>query len=142
MEKMNAIKYTPKLAAAIAYLLLLVVVILLFSGRKIVSLRPDFILNQWPDFYLHVSNFSISYVMLAGVGFIWILMGIPSKFIVVCSVLLICCNFIYELWIPILNTPDIIDAYYGVLGTVLALCFLLFTKRFGLVTLKDEQSET
>ncbi|TDS15946.1 hypothetical protein [Sphingobacterium paludis] len=141
MKRINGIKYAPKLPAAIAYLLLLVIVMLLFFGRKTASLRPQFILDLWPDFYLHVSNLSISYLMLSGVGFIWILMGIPTRFLVVYSVLLICCNFVYELWIPILNTRDIVDAYYGVFGTVLAFCFLLFTKRFGLVILKGGKSE-
>lgn len=141
MEKMNVLKYAPKLPAAIAYLVLLVLVMLLFFGRKTMSLRPAVIVEQWPDFYLHVSNFSISYLMLGGVGFMWILIGIPIRFLVVCGMLLIGCNFIYELWVPILNTRDVVDAYYGVAGTILALCFLLCVKRFGLVPLKKE-SET
>ena len=138
MEKSNVIKYSPTLPAAIAYLLLFVVVMLLFFGRKTTSLRPNFVLDLWPDFYFHVSNLSISYLMLSGIGFIWILMGIPARFLIIYSVLLICFNFIYELWIRVLNTPDIIDAYYGVFGTILGLCFLLLTKRFGLVPLKKE----
>ncbi|MFD2968204.1 hypothetical protein [Sphingobacterium bambusae] len=141
MEKMNVLKYAPKLPAAIAYIVLLVLVMLLFFGRKTMSLRPAVIVEHWPDFYLHVSNFSISYLMLGGIGFMWILIGIPTRFLVVCGMLLIGCNFVYELWVPILNTPDVVDAYYGVAGTILALCFLLCVKRFGLVPLTKE-SET
>ncbi len=41
-------------------------------------------------------------------------------------------NIIVELFITVLNTPDIIDALYGIAGILLAYCFALFLKTSGL----------
>lgn len=132
MLNRTLIKYVPKLSAAIIHLLLFLLVTFLFLGRKITSLRPDFILGAWPDFYLHVSNFSISYILVSGIGFAWILLGVRRLFIWCLGICVALINLIYELWIPILNTPDTIDAYYGLCGTALALVFVLIIQKYGM----------
>ncbi len=95
-------------------------------------LRPDLILNQFPDFYQHVSNLCISYFIFSTVGYIWLLMGLKISHIIVFGSVIVLVNFIYELWIPILNTRDIVDAYYGCVGVIAAFIFLMLTKAFGL----------
>ena len=61
----------------------------------------------------------------------WIMMGSNLKYIVVLGIVILSANFIYELWIPILNTRDIVDAYYGCAGTIIGFIFLALTKYFG-----------
>lgn len=131
MQSTTVFKFAPNIPAAISHLLLLFIAIWLFMGRKMLSLRPSFILETWPDFYLHVSNFSISYILLSSIGFLWVLMGMPRKFILMLGLLIAGVNVVYECWIPVLNTPDMVDAYYGLWGTASALCFLLLLQRYG-----------
>ena len=129
---MRNIKYAPTLFFAIAYFLLLVAVFILFMGRKNTFFKLNSLAAYFPDFYQHVSNFAISYLLYAGFGLMWLLLGVPFKFITIAGIIIVCINFIYELWIGILNTPDLIDAYYGFWGTLLAFLFLLATKAVGL----------
>jgi len=129
---MKNIKYAPTLIFAIAYFILLVTVFILFMGRTNTFLRFNSLSDYFPDFYQHISNFSISYLLYSGFGLMWLLLGIPFKLITIAGVIIACINFIYELWIGILNTPDVIDAYYGFWGTLLAFLFLLATKIVGL----------
>ena len=110
----------------------------LFFTRKKESLRFDFIYSRLPDFHTHVSNFSISYIIISGVGFLWLLLGIPFRIIIYFSLLIITINIIYELWIPILNTIDKVDAYYGIFGSLLAVVQLLFIYKCFLEPMEQE----
>ena len=101
----------------------------MFFGRKHSTLKINILLNFAPDFYQHVSNFSISYLLYSGIGYVWLLLGIDFKYISLLGIVILIANFVYELWIRVLNTPDIVDAYYGVWGTIIAFLFLLITKR-------------
>lgn len=60
-------------------------------------------------------------------------MGVGIKPILLYAGLILLANFVYELWLPILNTCDLVDAYYGVVGVIVALSFLLLSQRFGLM---------
>lgn len=57
--------------------------------------------------------------------------GVKFKYIIVLGIAFIASNLIYELFIDLLNTPDIIDAYYGLFGTCLAFLFLSLTYKYG-----------
>ena len=129
---MKKLKYLPKIFTSSIFLLFLAANYLLFAGRKSESLRPDFILSLLPGFYSHVSNCTISCILYAGIGYAWLLMGLSLKNIIVFGIVIIAANFIYELWIPLLNTRDLMDAYYGCAGTVVGFVFLLLVKKFGL----------
>lgn len=132
MSKIKTLKYLPKLSTAILFLVLLILMFLLFSGRKSETLKANWILNYLPDFYQHVSNFCISYILYAGIGYIWVLLDVSYRYIIGMGILFLMANFIYELWIPIINTRDIVDAYYGVAGTFIGFIFLFLTKEFGI----------
>jgi len=129
---MNHFKYFPNVLFAIINLALLITVLILFFGRTKPFFRINSLTDLLPEFYSHVSNFSISYLFLAGIGFMWLLFGIKFKFIVILTIAILLSNFIYELSLSILNTKDIVDAYYGLCGTILAFTFLLLTKKYGL----------
>lgn len=134
MKKQNKmiIKYAPSIVAASSFLLLLVLNMLLFFGRKYDALRPEFLLNNFADFYQHVSNFSISFSICTAIGFMWLMMGVPFRYIAAMCIAVIFFNAVYELFIPVLNTRDITDAYYGIAGTLLAFVFLAVLHKRGL----------
>lgn len=135
MDRRNfnqTLKYTPKTWSFMLYFLLLILVFLLFYGRKTESLRVEYFMKIWPGFYQNISNFSLSYLLYTGIGFFWLMAGISTKHILYLGLTLIALNLIYELFIPVLNTPDIVDAWFGIVGSFLGGIFLFFIHRYGL----------
>lgn len=131
------LRHVPHLAATIAHLLLLAGAYLLFLGRKPGRFRSETVLELVPGFYSHISNFSLSYLLYAGVGFLWLMMGVPLRWLAAAGLALIAANLVYEFLIPVLNTRDPVDAAYGVVGTVLAFAVLWLIRRFGLMPSPD-----
>lgn len=133
---MKNIKFTPTILNAICNFVLLIIAIVIFLGRKSNLFKINTLEDAIPHFYSHVSNLSISYILFSSIGYMWLLLGVKFKYIISLGFLIAVVNFAYELWIPILNTRDIIDAYYGFGGLSGAFLFLLFTKKYGLKTAK------
>ena len=131
--KLPTNKRLPRLWAAISYLLLLALVFLLFMGRNMEALRSGLILEVAPDFYTHVSNFAISYLLYVAIGYQWLMAGTTLKPIIWLGLAILLCNFIYEIFIPFINTPDPMDAIYGLVGTMLGFLVLWVIDRHGLV---------
>ena len=131
--KLPTYKRVPKLWAAICYLVLLAVVLLLFLGRSVEALRSGLILEAAPDFYTHVSNFAISYLLYAAIGYQWLMAGATMKPIVWLGFAILLGNFVYESFIPFINTPDPMDAIYGLVGTALGFLVLWVIDRHGLI---------
>lgn len=115
------------------HLLLLGAAFALFAGRKPGMFRWQAVLDVAPGFYSHISNFSLSYTLFAGVGFLWLMMGVPVRALALAGVALVLANVAYELFLPLLNTRDPVDAAYGVAGTMLAFAWLWLVRRFGLM---------
>ena len=127
-----AMRNQPRLWAAVLHLLFFAAASALFMGRKPGMFRSETILDRVPGFYSHISNFSLSWLFLAGVGFLWLMMGIRMRHMMLAALALIVANVVYELWLPLLNTRDPIDAIYGVVGALLALAWMWIIHRFGL----------
>ncbi|MEO7067746.1 MAG: hypothetical protein ABI114_12605 [Rhodanobacter sp.] len=117
------------------HLLLLTAVFALFMGRKLGSFQSQSVIDVLPGFYSHVSNFALSYLLVTGVGFLWLLMGVSVRYIALAALALILTNAIYEFLVPWLNTQDPIDAAYGVAGTLLGFAWLWVVARTGLKAL-------
>jgi hypothetical protein len=111
-------KRLPKPWAALLHVALLGSSLALFLGRNPGPFRSEAIVMQVPDFYLHASNASISLLLYAGVGYFWLMLGVSMKPVALAGAAVIASNFVYELFLPFLNTADIIDAWYGVAGVV------------------------
>lgn len=90
------------------------------------KILPDFIL-------LHITNFSLSLMLMLAFGFTVLVFG--GKMIVVrlVGLLIIAFNLIYEVLLPILNTPDIVDALLGLCGVTTAFTFLYMLNKKGLI---------
>ena len=108
----------PTPLAAVGYLLAFVAVCLLLAGRKVEGLRPELLLALAPTFYSHVYNFGLSYLCVAGIGYPWLMMGVPMRKVALLGAATIVLNLLYEGLLPILNTRDMVDAVYGVVGAV------------------------
>ncbi len=137
----SRMKYAPKLWATITYFLLMAVALLLMQARKSKTLQLDFLNNNFHEFYTHISNFSLSLLLLSIVGYIWLLTGLGIKHITLLTLGVIIINFVYELFIPVLNTPDPIDAWFGVAGCVVGWLFLILVKKFGLKDIPKKEEK-
>ena len=51
--------------------------------------------------------------------------------IVIVGLILISTNLIYETILPFINTIDLMDAVYGILGVIISLIYLLFIDKKG-----------
>lgn len=127
-----AIRFHPTLWAALLNLLLIAGAFLLFLGRKPGAFRSQALVELMPGFYSHVLNFSLSYLLLAGVGFVWVLMGVRLRHVAWAALALVVANVVYEFLLPVLNTRDPVDVAYGVAGTLLAFAWLAIVTHFGL----------
>lgn len=139
--KTPTLKYVPTWSSTAMFFVLFGIAVVLFQGRKHEWARFEFITEIMPDFFIHISNYTLSYLLYGGIGYLWLLIGIPFRFILFFGVLLIGINLIYELYIPILNTPDIVDAYFGIAGTVVAFLFLTYVKFFGMIKIEDAENK-
>ena len=130
-------RHQPRLWATLVHLALLGAAYALFAGRKPGFFRSETIVSFVPDFYSHVSNFSLSFMLYAGVGFAALLGEVPVRRLALIGLALALANVVYELFIPLLNTRDPVDAAYGVAGTMLAFAWLMVIRRFGRKELPD-----
>ena len=85
----------------------------------------------------HITNFTLSLLLCTFIGYL--LLSAGKKYIsnAVIGILLIIANFIYELLLPVLNTRDVIDALYGLVGVTVSLIYLFVISRYGFV--KEKQ---
>ena len=60
--------------------------------------------------------------------------GLTTKHIMIFGIFIILLNLVFELFISILNTPDKIDAIYGIVGVSFGFIFLYMVKKNGLKT--------
>ena len=106
-------------------------------------LKIGFILQIYPPFYSHVSNLAISIIFYSGIGYMWLLFGRKFKSVVLLGVFTVAANLICESPImAFMNTPDYIDAIYGVIGTMIAFLFLILTYKYGIIDCKSDENNT
>ncbi len=133
----SILRFAPTPLAACMHLLWLGVAFALFLGRKPGSFRLQAIEQAVPGFYTHIFNFSLSYLMYTGVGFLWLMMGVPVRVLVWAGIALVVANLGYEFLLPLLNTRDPVDAAYGIAGTLLGSAWLFIVRRFALVPIPE-----
>ncbi len=87
----------------------------------------------------HISNFSLSMLLYLTYGQIMLLYDIKFKYVILVGISLILGNFVYELFLDILNTKDIVDGIYGLIGCVLSFQHLFLMKKFVLILNQQEK---
>lgn len=84
----------------------------------------------------HITNFTLSVLLCVLIGYLLQLFGKRYNSNIVVGMVIILSNFIYEIFLPILNTTDIVDAVYGLVGTIISLIYLYIISKYGFKTNK------
>ena len=79
----------------------------------------------------HITNFTISLMLCTLIGYVLLLTGKKLVSTIAVGVVLVAANFVYETLLPVLNTTDIVDAVYGLVGVAVSLVYLFIIGKFG-----------
>lgn len=126
------LKFTPTIKGVFVFYVPILLTILLLLGKLNAHLMIPLPSIHTKEFYSHISNFIISYNIVAIISFIWLIQGIRFQYIIGLGIAAIAVNFIVEILVTIANTPDVIDAVYGLIGIVFALLTSYLIKKGGL----------
>ncbi|WP_134774361.1 hypothetical protein [Ornithinimicrobium flavum] len=85
-----------------------------------------------PGLYSHASNLVLSCLVLMLYGLVRLVYDAGVREVVVVGLVIVAANYGYELFLPLANTRDVVDAHYGALGAGLALLYLALVRRHGL----------
>ena len=124
-------KYTPKKLTVVAYMALIAIGVLLEIGRWHSVSNESFVLIT-EEIDSHLSNFTISFMLYLGMGYPWILLGAKVRSIAILGLFIGVANFMCETLMAFMNTIDVVDAIYGIIGTMLGFVFLLIVIEYGL----------
>ena len=125
-------KFDFKKKYLIIYLCLIVFDAFLMLCRWLEHIVPN--VRLLPDFLLdHITNFALCMLLLLIFGIT--VLSFSGKFRGITAVALVTSvlNIGYECFIPIRNTPDILDAVFGVIGVAVAYIFLILLRKNGLI---------
>ena len=130
-------KLKPKKVTKIVYNYLILFAAILAIIRWISAFNNDIVVIN-AEINSHISNFVLSLVFYLGVGFTWILKKMTLRKIIILGLFIIIANIICETVMSFMNTTDIIDAIYGIVGTLIGFCYLLVVNKYGLEIIHDE----
>ncbi|MFK5584366.1 hypothetical protein [Serinicoccus sp. LYQ131] len=118
--------------ALISYLALIVPLALLGYGAYEPEIRLTRVEAAAPGLYSHTSNLALSFALVLSYGFARVLTGATMRELAIVAGLIVAANYGYELWLPLFNTRDVVDAHYGASGAIAALAFVALVKQHGL----------
>ncbi len=123
-------KLKPKLFTTISFLTLFLFGFILTVIRWI-NVFNENILVVNETINSHITNFNLSLMSCVLIGYLLLVVG--KKYIsnIIVGILLVSVNYIYEAFLPILNTTDIVDAVYGFIGVLISLIYLYFISKYG-----------
>lgn len=79
----------------------------------------------------HITNFTLSLIICTLIGYLLLCFNKKYKTIIILGIILISTNLLYETLLPFLNTIDIIDALYGIIGVILSMIYLYIVNKKG-----------
>ena len=125
-------KYDFKKKYIIIYLFLIVAGAFCMVSRWLNSIEPE--IKLLPDFLLsHILNFTLCMMVLLIFGFVAVCFGGKLNIVTIAAILIAIFGIVYECFIPFLNTPDLWDAIFVVIGTAVAYIYLVMLKKNGLI---------
>lgn len=125
-------KFDFKRKYLIIYLCLIVFDTFLMLCRWLEHIVPN--VRLLPDFLLdHINNFALCMLLVLILGITVLLFGGKFRGITAAVLVMSVLNIGYECFIPIRNTPDILDAVFGVIGVAIAYVFLILLRKNGLI---------
>ena len=126
-------KFDFKKKYLIIYLCLIVFDAFLMLCRWLGHIVPN--VRLLPDFLLdHITNFALCMLLLLIFGITVLSFGGKLRSITAAALIMSVLNIVYECFLPILNTPDIPDAVFGVIGVAVAYVFLIMLRKNGLIS--------
>lgn len=140
MRRARQAPYTLRPWAMVAYFVLFIP----GAAIAVASTNPDMrvlgIDAVLPEFYTHTTNLLLSLMGVLGYGFFRLLYGATIRELAIVTGVMIGANYAYELFLTLWNTRDIIDAHYGLAGSLLAFAYLTSVKLWGLRRTGPEQA--
>lgn len=125
-------KFDFKKKYLIIYLCLIVFDAFLMLCRWLGHIVPN--VRLLPDFLLdHITNFALCMLLLLIFGITVLSFGGKLRSITAAALIMSVLNIVYECFLPILNTLDIPDAVFGVIGVAVAYVFLIILRKNGLI---------
>lgn len=125
-------KFDFKKKYLIIYLCLIVFDAFLMLCRWLGHIVPN--VRLLPDFLLdHITNFALCMLLLLIFGITVLSFDGKLRSITAAALIMSVLNIVYECFLPILNTPDIPDAVFGVIGVAVAYVFLIMLRKNGLI---------
>lgn len=126
-------KFDFKKKYLIIYLCLIVFDAFLMLCRWLGHIVPN--VRLLPDFLLdHITNFALCMLLLLIFGITVLSFGGKLRSITAAALIMSVLNIVYECFLPILNTPDIPDAVFGVIGVAVVYVFLIMLRKNGLIS--------
>jgi hypothetical protein len=117
-------------------LVLFFVLLALFGGVALGAYYPEFRVAALDtliaDFSSHASNLGLSFMIVVIYGTIRMVYCPAMRELVIATAGVVSANYTYELFLPFWNTPDLIDAHYGLIGSLVALAYLIAVRTRGL----------
>ncbi|HCC00648.1 MAG TPA: hypothetical protein DEP42_05475 [Ruminococcaceae bacterium] len=129
MKNLVRFKQIPKIWASVLYLVLLLGAIFLYLSKYF---KISAFTALYADFYSHISNFSISLTLGLVVSYICILLGAKFKWLSLFFVLLAFANVLCETVVNFMNTPDVMDMFFGFAGTAIAYGAFFLLSQYGI----------
>lgn len=130
-------KYILERPFTIGYSVLMCIGFLLTIGRWFSVFESEFIIIS-ESFHYSVSNLSLSLILYLAIGLSWLKFGVKFHRIALLGVFIVASNLVCETVVRFMNTPDIVDAIYGIIGTAIAFVFLYSTNKYGLIQAINE----
>ena len=125
-------KFDFKKKYLIIYLCLIVFDAFLMLCRWLGHIVPN--VRLLPNFLLdHITNFALCMLLLLIFGITVLSFGGKLRSITAAALIMSVLNIVYECFLPILNTPDIPDAVFRVIGVAVAYVFLIMLRKNGLI---------
>lgn len=137
MEKKVLNKLKPKKITSFIYYSLVLTAAILTIIRWISAFNNNVVVING-EINSHISNFALSLLFYLGVGYTWILQKNKFNKIILLGLFIIIANILCETVMGFMNTTDILDAVYGIVGTLISFCFLLVTNTCGFESIDDE----
>ena len=104
--------------------------------RRWISIFNSYVFVVSETINSHITNFTLSVLLCVLIGYLLQLFGKKYNSNIIVGMVIILSNFIYEIFLPILNTTDIVDAVYGLVGTIISLIYLYIISKYGFKTNK------
>ena len=125
-------KFDFKRKYLIIYLCLIVFDAFLMLCRWLEHIVPN--VRLLSDFLLdHITNFALCMLLLLIFGITVLSFCGKLRSITAAALVMSVINIGYECFIPIRNTPDILDAVFSVIGVAIAYVFLILLRKNGLI---------